>query len=69
MKRLDHDQLLGRLSPILDAAAIRTRAAPHRARNHRAQSRSESVVLAGIPSRGVEIARRIAGFIRDDRQS
>ena len=25
----------------------------------------EKVVLAGIPSRGVEIARRIAGFIQE----
>jgi pyrimidine operon attenuation protein/uracil phosphoribosyltransferase len=28
-------------------------------------SRLENIVLAGVPSRGVEIARRIAGFIRE----
>ena len=50
--------------PILDAEAIR-RALQRIA--HEIIERNpqlEKVVLAGIPSRGVEIARRIAGFIR-----
>jgi pyrimidine operon attenuation protein/uracil phosphoribosyltransferase len=50
--------------PIMDAEAI-DRALRRIA--HEIIERSphlEGVVLAGIPSRGVEIARRIAGFIR-----
>ncbi len=50
--------------PIMDAEAIR-RALQRIA--HEIIERNpqlEKVVLAGIPSRGVEIARRIAGFIR-----
>jgi pyrimidine operon attenuation protein/uracil phosphoribosyltransferase len=51
--------------PIMDAEAIR-RALRRIA--HEIIERNphlENVVLAGIPSRGVEIARRIAGFIRE----
>ena len=51
--------------PIMDAEAIR-RALRRIA--HEIIERNphlESVVLAGIPSRGVEIARRIAAFIRE----
>lgn len=50
---------------VMDAEAIRRalRRIAHEIteRNHRL----EKVVLAGIPSRGVEIARRIAAFIRE----
>src|SRR5437016_6242761 len=51
-------------APIMDAEAIR-RALQRIA--HEIIERNpqlEKVVLAGIPSHGVEIARRIAGFIR-----
>jgi pyrimidine operon attenuation protein / uracil phosphoribosyltransferase len=51
--------------PLMDAEAIR-RAIRRIA--HEIIERNpalEKVVLAGIPSRGVEIARRIAGFIQD----
>lgn len=51
--------------PIMDAAAIQ-RALRRIA--HEIVERNPDlklVVLAGIPSRGVEIARRIAGFIRE----
>jgi pyrimidine operon attenuation protein / uracil phosphoribosyltransferase len=51
--------------PVMDAEAIR-RAIRRIA--HEIIERNpalEKVVLAGIPSRGVEIARRIAGFIQD----
>jgi pyrimidine operon attenuation protein/uracil phosphoribosyltransferase len=51
--------------PIMDAEAIR-RALRRIA--HEIIERNphlENVVLAGIPSRGVEIARRIAGFIHE----
>src|SRR6266571_7069268 len=51
--------------PIMDAEAIR-RALRRIA--HEIVERNphlEGVVLAGIPSRGVEIARRIAAFIRE----
>src|SRR6267143_1496129 len=50
--------------PIMDAEAIR---GALRRIAHEIIERNphlEGVVLAGIPSRGVEIARRIAGFIR-----
>jgi len=50
--------------PIMDAEAIRR--ALRRVGHEIAERNSDlkSVVLAGIPSRGVEIARRIAEFIR-----
>ena len=51
--------------PVMDAEAVR-RALRRIA--HEITERSpqlEKVVLAGIPSRGVELARRIAGFIRE----
>ena len=51
--------------PIMDAAAIQ-RALKRIAHEIIEQNADlKSVVLAGIPSRGVEIARRIAGYIRD----
>jgi pyrimidine operon attenuation protein/uracil phosphoribosyltransferase len=51
--------------PIMDAAAIQRalRRIAHEIIERNPDLRS--VVLAGIPSRGVEIARRIAGFIRE----
>jgi pyrimidine operon attenuation protein/uracil phosphoribosyltransferase len=51
--------------PILDAAAIER--ALRRIAHEIVEGNPDlkSVVLAGIPSRGGEIARRIAGFIRD----
>jgi pyrimidine operon attenuation protein/uracil phosphoribosyltransferase len=55
--------------PILDAEAIR-RALRRIA--HEIIERNphlENVVLAGIPSRGVEIARRIAAFIREIKKA
>src|SRR5262245_49820040 len=51
--------------PVMDAEAM------HRALRRVAHEiiernpQLEKVVLAGIPSRGAEIARRIAGFIRE----
>ena len=50
---------------VMDADAIRR--ALRRIAHEIAERNSdfESVVLAGIPSRGVEIARRLAEFIRD----
>jgi len=52
-------------APILDAEAIR-RALRRIAHEIIEGNRDlKKVVLAGVPSRGVEIARRIAGFIRD----
>src|SRR5260370_3014096 len=50
--------------PIMDAAAIQRalRRVAHEIVERNPDLRS--VVLAGIPSRGVEIARRIAEFIR-----
>jgi pyrimidine operon attenuation protein / uracil phosphoribosyltransferase len=52
-------------APILDAEAIR-RALRRMAHEIIEGNRDlEKVVLAGIPSRGVEIATRIAAFIRD----
>jgi pyrimidine operon attenuation protein / uracil phosphoribosyltransferase len=51
--------------PVLDAEAIRR--ALRRLAHEIAEGNPDldKVVLAGIPSRGVEIARRIAGLIRD----
>ncbi len=51
--------------PIMDAAAIQK--ALRRIAHEIVEGNPDlhSVVLAGIPSRGVEIARRIAEFIRD----
>jgi pyrimidine operon attenuation protein/uracil phosphoribosyltransferase len=51
--------------PILDGEAIRRalRRIAHEIVEHNPQL--EKVVLAGIPSRGVEIARRIAAFIQE----
>jgi len=61
--------------PVLDAEAIRRalRRIAHEIieRNPRSatgrirRGELEEIVLAGIPSRGVEIARRIAGFIQE----
>src|SRR6266700_2185259 len=51
--------------PVMDAKAMRRalRRVAHEIIERNAQL--EKVVLAGIPSRGVEIARRIAGFIHE----
>jgi pyrimidine operon attenuation protein/uracil phosphoribosyltransferase len=51
--------------PVLDAEAIRR--ALRRIAHEIVEGNPDldKVVLAGIPSRGVEIARRIAGFIHD----
>ncbi len=51
--------------PIMDAEAIRRalRRLAHEIIER--NPRPEEVVLAGIPARGVEIARRIAGFTRE----
>src|SRR5438874_589852 len=51
--------------PIVDAEAIRRalRRIAHEIIER--NPRLEQVVLAGIPARGVEIARRVAGFIRE----
>jgi pyrimidine operon attenuation protein/uracil phosphoribosyltransferase len=51
--------------PIMDAEAIRRalRRIAHEIIERNPQL--ENIVLAGIPSRGVEIARRIAAFIRE----
>ena len=51
--------------PILDAEAIRRALRRIAHEIIEGNSKLKSVVLAGIPSRGVEIARRIAGFIRE----
>jgi pyrimidine operon attenuation protein/uracil phosphoribosyltransferase len=61
--------------PVMDAEAIRRalRRIAHEIIERNPQSATgrirrgelEKVMLAGIPSRGVEIARRIAGFIRE----
>ena len=55
--------------PILDAEAIRRalRRIAHEIIERNPQL--EGVVLAGIPSRGVEIAHRIATFIRDNEKA
>ncbi len=51
--------------PVMDAEAIRRglRRIAHEIIER--NPRLEKVVLAGVPSRGVEIARRIAAFIRE----
>jgi pyrimidine operon attenuation protein/uracil phosphoribosyltransferase len=51
--------------PVMDAEAMRRalRRVAHEITERNPQL--EKVVLAGIPSRGVEIARRIAAFIRE----
>src|SRR5262245_3171683 len=51
--------------PILDAEAIRRALRRIAHEIIEGNSNLESLVLAGIPSRGVEIARRIAAFIRE----
>ena len=61
--------------PVMDADAIRralrriaheiTERNPRSATGRIRRGELEKVVLAGIPSRGVEIARRIAAFIRE----
>jgi pyrimidine operon attenuation protein/uracil phosphoribosyltransferase len=51
--------------PILDAEAIRRALRRIAHEIIEGNPRLEKVVLAGIPSRGVEIARRIATFIRE----
>ncbi|MFN2509586.1 MAG: bifunctional pyr operon transcriptional regulator/uracil phosphoribosyltransferase PyrR [Chthoniobacterales bacterium] len=55
--------------PVMDAAAIRSalRRIAHEIIERNPDLRS--VVLAGIPSRGVEIARRVAAFIEEFAQS
>jgi len=52
-------------NPVMDADAIR--GALRRIAHEIIERNSDlgSVVLAGIPSRGVEIARRLAGFIEE----
>ncbi|MDQ6912097.1 MAG: bifunctional pyr operon transcriptional regulator/uracil phosphoribosyltransferase PyrR [Verrucomicrobiota bacterium] len=52
-------------APVLDAAAIRN--ALRRIAHEIIERNSElsSVILAGIPSRGVEIAQRLASFIEE----
>lgn len=51
--------------PVMDAAAIR--GALRRIAHEIVERNPElsSVILAGIPSRGVEVARRVAGFIEE----
>jgi pyrimidine operon attenuation protein / uracil phosphoribosyltransferase len=59
------DQLSTSAAPIMDAAAIHSTL---RRIAHEVIERNpdlKSVVLAGIPSRGVELARRIAALIRE----
>src|SRR5437667_3966049 len=51
--------------PIMDAEAIRRALRRTAHEIIEGNPNRESVVLAGIPSRGVEIARRIAAFIRE----
>jgi pyrimidine operon attenuation protein / uracil phosphoribosyltransferase len=61
--------------PVMDADAIRralrriaheiTERNPRSATGRIRRGELENIVLAGIPSRGVEIARRIAAFIRE----
>ncbi len=61
--------------PVMDAEAIRralrriaheiTERNPRSATGRIRRGELEKIVLAGIPSRGVEIARRIAAFIRE----
>jgi pyrimidine operon attenuation protein / uracil phosphoribosyltransferase len=56
-------------APVLDAAGIRNalRRIAHEI-IERNQANLTAVALAGIPSRGVEIARRLAGFIEEFAQ-
>ena len=59
------DQLSTSAAPIMDAAAIESTL---RRIAHEVVERNpdlKSVVLAGVPSRGVELARRIAALIRE----
>ena len=51
--------------PIMDAEAIRRALRRIAHEIIEGNPNQESVVLAGVPSRGVEIARRIAAFIRE----
>ena len=51
--------------PIMDAEAIRRALRRIAHEINERNPRLEEVVLAGIPERGEEIARRIAGFIRE----
>jgi pyrimidine operon attenuation protein / uracil phosphoribosyltransferase len=51
--------------PIMDAGAIRKTLRRIAHEIIEGNPKLESVVLAGIPSRGVEISRRIAAFIRE----
>jgi pyrimidine operon attenuation protein/uracil phosphoribosyltransferase len=51
--------------PIMDAEAIRRALRRIAHEIIEGNPNRESVVLAGIPSRGVELARRIAAFIRE----
>ena len=51
--------------PIMDAEAIRKALRRIAHEIIEGNPKLENVVLAGIPSRGVEIARRIAAFIRE----
>src|SRR6058998_1132537 len=51
--------------PVLDAQAIRRALRRIAHEIIEGNPRLEGVVLAGIPSRGVELARRIAAFIRE----
>jgi pyrimidine operon attenuation protein/uracil phosphoribosyltransferase len=51
--------------PIMDAEAIRRALLRIAHEIIERNPQLEKVVLAGIPSRGVEIARRIASFVRD----
>ena len=51
--------------PIMDAEAIRRALRRIAHEIIEGNPNRESIVLAGIPSRGVELARRIAAFIRE----
>ena len=51
--------------PIMDAEAIRRSLRRIAHEINEGNSNLKNIVLAGIPSRGVEIARRIAGFIHE----
>ena len=51
--------------PILDADAIRRALRRIAHEIVEGNQKLESIVLAGIPSRGVEMAHRIAAFIRE----
>src|SRR5438128_9440350 len=64
MKEKKHSASAARTVPIMDGEAIRRalRRIAHEIIEQNADLKS--VVLAGIPLRGVEIARRLAEFIR-----